>query len=172
MKNLWFLVIAVFLSGCMTVRSYVVEKPRIDTEISGNRGYISGTPKPSTKTSRLGKTRKISVIEVEFGPRRNYGVTKRRVKDDEIDIVDEDYFSEKITYKPVKKKRVIRYKPKYRVKKGKYKYYVVKKNDTLQKISYKFYKTTKKWKYIYDYNKDVLKSPNKVYPGTKIKIPN
>jgi len=43
--------------------------------------------------------------------------------------------------------------------------YTVGKNDTLQKISTKFYGTSKKWMKIYEANKDVLKGPNKVYPG-------
>ncbi|PIQ88790.1 MAG: hypothetical protein COV72_06520 [Candidatus Omnitrophica bacterium CG11_big_fil_rev_8_21_14_0_20_42_13] len=52
-----------------------------------------------------------------------------------------------------------------------FKEYTVEKNDTLQKISQKFYGTTKKWKKIYDANTDTLKSPDKVYPGQKLNIP-
>ena len=50
--------------------------------------------------------------------------------------------------------------------------YTVGKNDTLQKISMKFYGTTKKWMKIYDANKDVLHSPNKLYAGQTLKIPS
>jgi nucleoid-associated protein YgaU len=50
--------------------------------------------------------------------------------------------------------------------------YVVGKNDTLQKISKKFYGTTKKWTKIYEANKDVLKGPDKVYPGQTLNIPD
>jgi nucleoid-associated protein YgaU len=49
--------------------------------------------------------------------------------------------------------------------------YTVQKNDTLQKISQKFFGTTKKWTKIYELNKDVLKGPNKLYPGQVINIP-
>ena len=49
--------------------------------------------------------------------------------------------------------------------------YTVQKNDTLQKISQKFYGTTKKWQMLYNENKDVLKGPDKVYPGLVIKVP-
>ena len=52
-----------------------------------------------------------------------------------------------------------------------YKYYTVQKNDTLQKISHKFYGTTRKWGLIYKNNKGIIKSPDKVYPGLRIKIP-
>jgi nucleoid-associated protein YgaU len=49
--------------------------------------------------------------------------------------------------------------------------YTVQKGDTLQKISKKFYGTTKKWKKIYEANTAVLKGPDKVYPGQTINIP-
>ncbi|MDD2680209.1 MAG: LysM peptidoglycan-binding domain-containing protein, partial [Candidatus Omnitrophica bacterium] len=49
--------------------------------------------------------------------------------------------------------------------------YTVGKNDTLQKISKKFYGTTKKWTKIYEANKDVLSGPDKVYPGQELNIP-
>jgi len=50
--------------------------------------------------------------------------------------------------------------------------YTVQKNDTLQKISLKVYGTTKKWQTLYNENKDVLKGPDKLYPGLVIKVPN
>ena len=53
-----------------------------------------------------------------------------------------------------------------------YRTYKVKKKDTLQKISKKFFGTTKKWYAIYELNKDKLKSPDKVFPGQIIRIPN
>ena len=49
--------------------------------------------------------------------------------------------------------------------------YVVKKGDTLQKISEKFYGTTKKWQKICEANKKVLKDCNDLEPGTKLVIP-
>ena len=49
--------------------------------------------------------------------------------------------------------------------------YVVKKGDTLQKISEKFYQTTKHWRRICDANKKVLKDCNVLEPGTKLVIP-
>jgi len=49
--------------------------------------------------------------------------------------------------------------------------YTVGKNDTLQKISQKFYGTTKNWVKIYKANKDTLKTPDRVYPGQVLNIP-
>ena len=50
--------------------------------------------------------------------------------------------------------------------------YVVRKGDTLQKISKKFYGTTKKWRRIYKANRKTLsKGPDKLQPGMKLVIP-
>ena len=50
--------------------------------------------------------------------------------------------------------------------------YTVAKNDTLQKISNKFYGTTKRWMKIYEANKDVLRGPDKLYAGQVLSIPS
>jgi nucleoid-associated protein YgaU len=49
--------------------------------------------------------------------------------------------------------------------------YTIQKNDTLQKISQKFYGTTKKWNSIFQANKDRLKNANRLIPGKTIRIP-
>ena len=50
--------------------------------------------------------------------------------------------------------------------------YVVRKGDTLQKISKKYYGTTKKWRRIYKANRKMLsKGPDKIQPGMKLVIP-
>jgi nucleoid-associated protein YgaU len=49
--------------------------------------------------------------------------------------------------------------------------YVVQKGDTLQKISNKVYGTTKKWKKIFEANKDILKDPDEIKPGQTLIIP-
>lgn len=49
--------------------------------------------------------------------------------------------------------------------------YTVKKGDTLQKISQRFYGTTKQWNKIYQANKRAIKDPDKLTIGTKLTIP-
>ena len=46
--------------------------------------------------------------------------------------------------------------------------YEIKKGDSLSKIA-KTYGTT--WQKIHEMNKDVIKNPDKIFPGQKIKIP-
>jgi len=50
--------------------------------------------------------------------------------------------------------------------------YVVQKGDTLQKISLKFYDTTKKYDKIFQANRNVLKDKNTLKVGTKLTIPD
>ena len=59
---------------------------------------------------------------------------------------------------------------------GEYSIYKVKYNKTPPKdclwiISKKFYNNGRKWKKIYNANKDVIKNPDYIFPGWKLKIP-
>ena len=161
MKRLFLLIMVLLVAGC-TVKTYTIEKERVDTGISGNQGFISGTPKPESKESNLKDTRTISVLEFDFGP-------KGEASQDETSYVEqEEYVTERV-YVEEEVIEVVGEEP--MVGEVEYEYYTVKKNDTLQKISQKFYGTTKRWYKLYEENKDVLKGPDKIYPGMKIRIP-
>ena len=54
---------------------------------------------------------------------------------------------------------------------GSFTEYTVEKDDTLQKISKKFYDTNNRWPQIYEANKDRIKNPNFIKPGITIRIP-
>ena len=50
--------------------------------------------------------------------------------------------------------------------------YTVKKGDTLQEISQKYYGTTRQWRKIYNANRGRIKGgPEKIVPGMKLTIP-
>lgn len=49
--------------------------------------------------------------------------------------------------------------------------YTVQRGDTLQKISQKFYGTSKSWMKIYEANRGKIKKPDVIVVGTVIKIP-
>jgi nucleoid-associated protein YgaU len=51
------------------------------------------------------------------------------------------------------------------------KVYVVKSGDSLSKIAKSEYGDANAWPKIFEANKDILKDPNKIYPGQKLKIP-
>ena len=47
----------------------------------------------------------------------------------------------------------------------------VKPGDTLSKIAKQEYGDANKWSKIFEANKDILKDPDKIYPGQQLKIP-
>ena len=51
------------------------------------------------------------------------------------------------------------------------KVYEVKPGDSLSKIAQAEYGNGSEWNRIFEANKDILKDPNKIFPGQKLKIP-
>lgn len=50
--------------------------------------------------------------------------------------------------------------------------YTVKSGDSLSKIAKSFYGDPMKYKEIFAANQDILKDPNKIFPGQELKIPS
>ena len=50
-------------------------------------------------------------------------------------------------------------------------FYVVKKGDTLSKIAKEYYGDAQLYPQIFEANRDVLKDPNKIQVGQKLRIP-
>ena len=71
----------------------------------------------------------------------------------------------------IKKKKTKKKKKPSGSKKKNYTWYVTKKGDTLFKIAKKFYGDGKKWKKIYNANKNVLSNTKPPRAGIKLKIP-
>ena len=51
------------------------------------------------------------------------------------------------------------------------KFHIVRKNETLSDIARQYYGSAAKWQKIYNANRDRLKNPDSVRPGTKLIIP-
>ena len=51
------------------------------------------------------------------------------------------------------------------------KIYQVKSGDSLSKIAKAEYGNANDWNRIFEANKDILKDPDKIFPGQKLKIP-
>jgi len=51
------------------------------------------------------------------------------------------------------------------------KIYEVVSGDSLSKIAKREYGNANEWKRIYEANRDVLKDPDKIFPGQMLKIP-
>jgi len=145
------------LAGC-TVRSYPLTRDRVDQSLTeGNRGYIMGHPSTAAAPTLKSETRTVQIVEVELGLPSKVKKTKAAPEAQTLSsspAIDEQTIQ---TETPVQE--------------GRFEEYVVKKNDTLQKISKQFYGTTKNWMKIYNANKDTLKTPDRLYPGKTIRIP-
>jgi len=145
------------LSGCVA-RTYNLTRDRIDQDLSattGNRGYIMGSAPAEPAERKTTRTTRVFEIELGFAkPSQAKCPSTMPITNstDEPVIIQETQTEETIDQS--------------------FESYTVGKNDTLQKISKKFYGTTKKWPKIYEANKDVLRSPDKLYAGQTLKIPS
>lgn len=151
------------LSGCVA-RTYNLTRDRVDQDVSsssGNRGYIMGQapePKDGRGGSRTSPTRTVRVFEIELGRAKKYNAS----------------YPSSAPLAPGMEEPAIAYEQEARNEEPtqSFERYTAAKNDTLQKISKRFYGTTKRWMKIYEANKDVLRGPDKLYPGQTLKIPS
>jgi nucleoid-associated protein YgaU len=172
-KVLIVFLVGMALSGCV-VRKYTLDKPRVDTTVEGNRGYLAGSPSDAgvseelrQRRERLGDTRKIEVLEIEM-PASGKKPAPQPMRKPEAEPA--------IGVEPSSKEDVLFKEPQEPEKElstpvPETTNYTVQKGDTLQKISQKFYRTTRRWPDLYKANRDVLKSPNSIRPGQVLKIP-
>lgn len=160
------LVSVLVLSGCI-VRTYPLTKDRLDQDLSsGNKGYVQGSA-PTEEASERKETRTVQIVEVELGSPIRFEKGQRKTVEspkDDVGIPDtmvegnRGYITQTMTPEIAEPQTGVE---KYKVQKG----------ETLQKISKKFYGTTRKWNKIYEANRDTLKAPDKVYPGQVLNIP-
>lgn len=162
------LFIVSLLSGCV-VRTYKMTKDRIDQDLSaGNRGYLKGQM-PAGEEKERKATRTTQVVEIElrspvrFEKMQEKGSQPQTAKPKAAEKEEAEGNKGYITSNAASGIT----EPEAQS----FEKYTVQKNDTLQKISQKFYGTSKKWPKIYEANKDVLKGPDKVYPGQSLRIP-
>lgn len=177
-KQALVLLAAVFaLSGCV-VRSYSVVKDRVDQGLSeGNMGYLKGEAPYGEQTKERKSTRTVQVVETEFfapirfekGPKKHVARKEAGVSSDSEAWGNRGYIGgyqakqEAPVYLPKITSGTAAVVPMQA--------YTVQKGDTLQKISQKFYGTSKSWYKIFKANAQVLKGPDKIYPGQVINVP-
>ena len=187
--------IAFVLYGCTAARVIPRDMERVDQELKGNRGIVTGTASHLPEPPERKKTRRIYDLEVELLSSEDL----KKPEEKKIDVQKDKVYLEKKKGSEEKAKPAREGKDstvlgmpqliyqgqtgiegKYKKEKGvvtlikedkTQKVYVVEKGDTLQGISDKVYGTTKKWKEIYEANRDVLESPDMIRPGQKLVIP-
>ncbi|MBF0511670.1 MAG: LysM peptidoglycan-binding domain-containing protein [Candidatus Omnitrophica bacterium] len=183
-KNLALLILVVFAAGCgMEAKTYVMTKDRVGYDAPGNGGCVVGKCPPALGPAE--KTRKIYVLELT-----------KPVSESEVKKIEEKTSSVVNTSLPPSSPLPQASEPAvqthHRVipviedepvalpaavaeqNMGKFKggeTYTIQKDDTLQKISKKVFGTYSKWYKIYKANKNKIKNPNVLIPGTVINIP-
>jgi LysM repeat protein len=144
------------IAGCRAATK-VSEVPRVDLQLEGgNRGFIVGTPPAG---GELKTTRQIvdSTIEVpSFYRAKHTGATVGLDNAAPEMSMDEASVAEAAPGGPLV-----------------FDVYVVKKGDSLWSIAARpeIYGKATKWRQIFDANRDLLKSPDRVRPGMTLKIP-
>lgn len=161
-----------FLSGC-TVRTYSAVKDRVDQEISGNQGYLTGSAPAGASAPRKFTQRTTRVVEIEMSSPVKFEKLKRPPEpieqpetQDTLREGNRGYVEGlPAAFEPAPAEST------QGTAAAEYDTYIVKKDDTLQKVSAKFYGTTKKWAKLFEANKDKLKGPDKLRAGQELRIP-
>ena len=146
---------AISLTGCRTATK-ITQLPRVDLEVEksgGNRGYLIGTAPPAGE-----------------------GKTTRQMVQADIEIPS--FYKPTHNQKPVSLNvsgaaQIAPADATAAAPAGPYDTYVVQKGDALWSIAAKpeIYGKASAWRRIYDANRDVLKSPDKLKAGMTLKIP-
>ena len=146
-----------FVSGCRTA-THVADVPRVDLSLEGgNRGYLIGTAPPAGSQHM---TREMvqtdleipSLFKLQPGQKSKKILTE--IAPPEVDLSEPGG----VGTPPAP---------------GTYDTYTVKQNESLWSIAAKkeIYGKATRWRRIYDANRDMLKSPDKVRAGMILKIP-
>ncbi len=185
-KLLGVIVLAVFAAGCgVKAQTYVMTKERTDiaTASGGNAGYIKGGAEYKSPDK---KTRKIYILEVskplaEGDVKKITQETKTETQETvAVEVPHAKHHAavaeeRKIVIPPIEDEEAAPAQAAKSVLKSEgpseAQTYTVLKDDTLQKISKKFYNSYGKWIKIYEANKEKIKNPNFVKPGTVLTIP-
>jgi nucleoid-associated protein YgaU len=174
-KKLALITLVIFAAGCgLETRSYVITKDRVGLDqTSGNGGCVVGKcpPAPAPKET----TRKVYVLEI------TKPVPESEVRKIEQNAVNA--ITEPVETSPALNAAPVESAPEASpqvapsvpaIQNGENmqtRTYTVQKDDTLQKISKKLFGSYGKWYKIYKANKNKIKNPNVLRPGTVLTIP-
>lgn len=188
MKVLNVGMIAVLAAGCgVQAKTYVMDKERVNIQYQGgNAGYITGRPAYNEPEK---KTRRVYILELtkpvgESGVKKvkEETVTQVNVSAEQVPAYQQTAHSQPgpLVIAPSAPQETAHYEDETYASLSENSApsgpadavsYTVVKDDTLQKIAKKFYDSYGKWIKIYEANKEKIKNPNFVKPGTVLTIP-
>jgi len=170
-KSLVLVVLSIFAAGCgMEAHTYTVTKERVGFNQVGNAGCITGQCPQVQVPAPAEKTRKIYVLEITQ-PVPESEVQK--IERNAVSAITEPTETPSASGPASLQESAQPSSEAVPQNEGNLqpKTYTVQKDDTLQKISKKLYGTYGRWYKIYQANKDKIKNPNFVRPGTVLIIP-
>ena len=147
------------VAGCHTA-TRTINEPRVDFDLpsGGNRGYLVGTPPPE----RLDRNATREMVETEFEIPATGKATG--TPPSEAESSEASSTSEETGYTAPEETAEVA---------TSFDSYVVEKGDTLWSIAAKpeIYGDATKWRRIFNANKALLKSPDRIKAGMKLQIP-
>lgn len=171
MKEVKWIVVAVgltfWMAGCARMTTQIVEKPRVDQGLKGNRGYLVGKAPAAAERP---KTRKVLETSIEMAtmdemnPWKKSKAPEARPQSQSVPATSPPVK----TALPIEEEEelhvaAIRPSPSTR--------YTVKAGDTLEKIASKIYGDSSQWRRIFEANRQKLSTPSRIYPGQKLIVP-
>jgi len=189
-KNLALMTLVVFAAGCgLEARTYVMTKDRVGLDQnSGNSGCVVGKCPPAPAPAET--TRKVYVLEITKPvPESEVQKIEATAVNAITESVDKPSVPDTAPVEsapaatdnaqaapviPVVGDNTAAAPSAAAAQNGgsmQAQTYTVQKDDTLQKISKKLFGSYGKWYKIYEANKDKIKNPNILKPGTVLTIP-
>ena len=191
MKRAWllpFVSITATLAGvgCARITTRVVEKPRVDQEIQGNRGYLTGSSSAPAASQRKGTRQMIEThVELptldELNPWKKPAPAAEKTAQAPLSPPARAAEIPGAWQEPVSTPgweeeppaRIVQpVSPRLEPLRPSGTTYTVQKGDSLEKIASKFYGSSRKWRRIYEANRNVIKNPDRVRAGQKLLIPD
>ncbi len=172
MKEVKWIVVAVgltfWMAGCARMTTQIVEKPRVDQELKGNRGYLVGKAPAAAERS---KTRKVLETSIEMAtmdemnPWKKSKAPEARPQSQSVPATSAPVKTALPIEEEEEELHVAPVRPSPSTS------YTVKAGDTLEKIASKIYGDSSQWRRIYQANRQTLSTPSRIYPGQKLIIP-
>jgi nucleoid-associated protein YgaU len=188
-KNLSLIILVVFAAGCgVEARTYVMTKPRVGLDqTGGNGGCIMGKcaptvptettrkvyvfeltrPVPESEVQKIEKTAVNAITESAPVPDTTLPPESAPAASDNAQLTQAPVVIPVIGDEPAAAPA-----PADNGGNLQEQTYTVQKDDTLQKISKKVFGSYGKWYRIYEANKEKIKNPNILKPGTVLTIPS
>jgi nucleoid-associated protein YgaU len=168
LKGLGLGLSVLFISSC-AMRTYVQDKGRVDQDMVGNGGCVQGAC-PQVDRSALPQKRRTYVLEIVTGPKK-IEAAKPKSEPMAIEAEEASIPAHETNFAKTKTLSEETMADEVVATEVTYVDYKIEEGDTLQKISKKFYDTYRRWNEIYEANKDVLPTPDRIKPGKVIRIP-